>query len=127
MAKTSNRLPLAGFQKGTVHIAPGADLTDPAAPYWGLDLTGFKDLRCGSRTSAWHIERARRAVVGCKGRLEQGACARPKRRRRGRRVGARLSAPRTRYWYARTGRSPASGPVEIEWDAIVEALLAKAE
>ena len=32
-----------------------------------------------------------------------------------------------RYWYARAGRSPASGSVEIEWDAIVEALLAKAE
>ena len=32
-----------------------------------------------------------------------------------------------RYWYARAGRSPASGPVEIEWDAIVAALLAKAE
>ena len=32
-----------------------------------------------------------------------------------------------RYWYARAGRSPASGRIEIEWDAIVEALLAKAE
>ena len=32
-----------------------------------------------------------------------------------------------RYWYARAGRSPASGRGETEWDAIVEALLGKAE
>jgi hypothetical protein len=32
-----------------------------------------------------------------------------------------------RYWYARAGRSPASGSVETEWDAIVAALLGKAE
>jgi hypothetical protein len=29
-----------------------------------------------------------------------------------------------RYWYNRAGRSPASGPLEQEWDALAVALLA---
>ena len=41
------------------------------------------------------------------------------------RVGGDLG--NARYWYARAGRSPACGRIEIEWDAIVEALLGKAE
>jgi hypothetical protein len=32
-----------------------------------------------------------------------------------------------RYWYACAGRAPAAGRVETEWDAIVAALLGKAE
>jgi hypothetical protein len=31
----SNRHPLIGWMKGTVRIAPGVDLTEPADPEWG--------------------------------------------------------------------------------------------
>jgi hypothetical protein len=31
-----------------------------------------------------------------------------------------------RYWYARAGRAPATGPLEAEWEAIATALLARA-
>jgi len=40
--KVSGRHPLIGFVKGTVVIAPETDLTDPADPYWGLDLATFR-------------------------------------------------------------------------------------
>jgi hypothetical protein len=32
---TSKRHPLFGFMKGTVRVAPGVDLTEPADPEWG--------------------------------------------------------------------------------------------
>ena len=34
-AAPSKRHPLIGWMKGTVRIAPGADLTEPADPEWG--------------------------------------------------------------------------------------------
>jgi hypothetical protein len=30
--------PLVGSMKGTVQVAPGVDLTDPADPEWGTNL-----------------------------------------------------------------------------------------
>jgi hypothetical protein len=32
-----------------------------------------------------------------------------------------------RYWYRLAGRDPASDPLDVEWDAIVAALLARRE
>ena len=34
-AAISKRHPLIGWMKGTVRIAPGVDLTEPADPEWG--------------------------------------------------------------------------------------------
>ena len=36
----SKRHPLIGWMKGTVHIAPGVDLTEPADPEWGKRAWG---------------------------------------------------------------------------------------
>jgi hypothetical protein len=30
-----------------------------------------------------------------------------------------------RYWYGQAGKSAASGPLDVEWDAIIEAMLAE--
>jgi hypothetical protein len=37
---TSTRHPLIGWMKGTVRIAPGVDLTEPADPEWGKRAWG---------------------------------------------------------------------------------------
>lgn len=40
--RTSKRHPLIGSMKGTVWIAPGTDLTQPAMPEWGEVIYGDK-------------------------------------------------------------------------------------
>jgi hypothetical protein len=39
-AAASTRHPLIGWMKGTVRIAPGVDLTEPADPEWGDQAWG---------------------------------------------------------------------------------------
>jgi hypothetical protein len=39
-AAISERHPLIGWMKGTVRIAPGVDLTEPADPEWGEQAWG---------------------------------------------------------------------------------------
>lgn len=39
-AAVSSRHPLYGWMKGTVTIAPGVDLTEPADPEWGRNAYG---------------------------------------------------------------------------------------
>jgi hypothetical protein len=34
-SKASNKHPLIGYLKGTIQVAPGFDLTEPADPEWG--------------------------------------------------------------------------------------------
>ena len=41
-AAVSSRHPLFGWMKGTVTIAPGVDLTEPADPEWGERIWGDK-------------------------------------------------------------------------------------
>lgn len=45
------RHPLLGWLKGTVTIAPGTDLTQPADPNWGEAAWGGADGDVGGRTS----------------------------------------------------------------------------
>ena len=130
MPKFSGRHPLIGFLKGTVRFAPGVDLTDPADPYWGLDLATFGDS-LGKSQPPPGVSSALIALWWGRGRAN--GRDRAERRGRGRRLGACVSAPRrrrfgnARYWYARAGRRPAAGPLDEEWDAIAAALLAKSE
>jgi hypothetical protein len=131
--RVSSRRPLIGFLKGTVQLAPGTDLTDPAAPYWGLDLPCFKDSRADREpprgislalAALWWAAKGDWNKAHAIAQSDEGADAAWVHAYLHRLEGDLGNA---RYWYARAGRSPASGPVEIEWDAIVEALLAKAE
>ena len=50
----SKRHPLYGWMKGTVTIAPGVDLTEPADPHWG-------EVAYGDKT--WHDFSERRSSV----------------------------------------------------------------
>jgi hypothetical protein len=133
MPKTSGRHPLTGFMKGTVLIAPGTDLTDPADPYWGLDLATFRGPLGKSEPprgisiallALWWAGKGEWEKAHEIAQSDEDADAAWVHAYLHRVEGALGNA---RYWYARAGRAPAAGSFEEEWDTIVAALFAKAE
>jgi len=127
------RHPLIGFMKGTVLIAPRTDLTEPADPYWGLDLGTFRDSLGRNApppgisiplVALWWAGKGEWKRAHDIAQSDEGADAAWVHAYLHRLEGALGNA---RYWYARAGRQRAAGSLEEEWDAIVETLLAKAE
>ena len=133
MPKVLGRHPLIGHLKGTMQLAPGTDLTDPAAPYWGLDLLRFKGSLADQEPPRGISPPLRALWWAAKGdwnkaheiaQSDEGADAAWVHAYPHRVEGDLANA---RYWYARAGRPPATAGIEAEWDAIVETLLADAE
>ena len=125
----SKRHPLFGFLKGTVTIAPGVDLTEPADPYWGLDLGAFTESLsvatpprgiAPALLALWWAkkgdsEQAHRLVMG-----EASSEAAWVHAYLHRVEGDLANAD---YWYAKGHQRAATGDLDTEWDAIVIALL----
>ena len=128
-AAVSKRHPLYGFMKGTVTIAPGVDLTEPADPYWGLDLDAFKETlsdKVSPRAIApplsalWWAKKGDRDKAHTLVMDEAGAEAAWVHAYLHRMEGDVGNAA---YWYAKARRQPATGSLDAEWDVMVAALL----
>jgi hypothetical protein len=131
VAKVLGRHPLIGHLKGTMQLAPGTDLTDPAAPYWGLDF--FKGSLADQKPPRGISTPLRALWWAAKGdwnraheiaQSDDGADAAWVHAYLHRVEGDLANA---HYWYARAGSQLPTTSTEAEWDAIVETLLADAE
>lgn len=125
----SSRHPFVGSMKGTVRIAPGTEITAPAAPYWGLDLANFRDSVRESApppgisaalTALWWAAKGEWDRAHVITQDDDGADASWVHAYLHRVEGDLGNA---RYWYARARRAEATGPLEAEWEAMVAALL----
>ena len=123
---------LFGALKGTVTIAPGVDLTEPADPYWGLDLDAFKESLVNTvppraiapaLVALWWAkkgdwDKAHRLVMDETSREAAWVHAYLHR--------VEGDLPNARWWYKEAKRPAASGPPKVEWEAIVRVLLDRA-
>lgn len=132
MPKILGRHRLIGILKGTVQLAPGVDLTDPAAPFWGMDVPCFKDAladREPPRGMSLPLQALWWAAKGDWNKAHEiaqsddGADAAWVHAYLHRVEGDLANA---HYWYSRAGSQLPSISTETEWDAIVERLLADA-
>jgi hypothetical protein len=120
---------LYGWLKGTVTIAPGVDLTEPADPYWGLDSDVFAESTSDTEPprgissalkALWWAkkgdwDKAHRIV------MDEGGAQAAWVHAYLHRVEGDLG--NARYWYAQAGKPAATGGLDAEWTAIAQALL----
>ena len=116
--------------KGTVVIAPGVDLTEPADPYWGLDVEVFEESLkdrepprgiAPALSALWWVkkgdwDKAHLLVMDAAGPEAAWVHAYLHR--------AEGDLGNACYWYRKAGKPTALGPLDSEWSAIVEELLA---
>jgi hypothetical protein len=128
--KVLGRHPLIGLLKGTAQLAPGVDLTDPAAPFWGMDVPRFKGALADHEPPRGMSLLLQALWWAAKGDWDKAhAIAQDDDSADAAWVHAYLhrvegDLVNAHYWYTRARRAPAASSLEAEWEAIVAALLA---
>jgi hypothetical protein len=129
MTKSSARHPLFGFMKGTVEVAEGVDLTEPADPTWGLDLDTFKQSLTDADPPRGIDPPLAALWWAGKGNWDQAhKIVQDENDKDSAWVHAYLhrvegDLGNAGYWYRQAGKPVATGPLEAEWERMVLALI----
>jgi len=118
--------------KGTIEIAEGVDLTEPADPMWELDLDSFKQSLAdiapprGIDRPLATLWWAAKGAWGKAHKIVQDEATADAAWVHAYLHRVEGDAANAGYWYRQAGKPAASGSLETEWEAIASALLGSA-